>query len=141
MRFRLSERVVGENLGMLASALLDLTSTNLRHDSDEAVMSALTRALVQQLSDPAIEATGRARLAALAGRLSALHYQAHWEAGALGPRLIFGNCPYATVIAKHPALCQMDRRAISALVGTEARQEAKIDPRGKGPSRCVFWLE
>lgn len=140
LRYSLSQRLAGENVAMLASALLDVTRTILRNP-EGTVMPALAKALVERLSDPPIEDTGRGRLATLVSRLSGLHYEAHWEAGALGPRLIFGNCPYASVIARHPALCDMDRRAISQLVGVEARQEAKIDPEGQRPSRCIFGLD
>jgi predicted ArsR family transcriptional regulator len=74
-------------------------------------------------------------------RLSRLQYRAHWEAGAEGPHVIFGHCPYAAVIERHPELCQMDGKAIAAVMKAEVQQKAKIAQSGPGASSCVFALK
>ena len=46
------------------------------------------------------------RLNSSVEKLNQMNYHARWEAGPQGPRLIFGHCPYAALIGKHPELCQ-----------------------------------
>jgi predicted ArsR family transcriptional regulator len=67
-----------------------------------------------------------------------MHYQARWEAGADGPRIVLGHCPYGTVIEKHPELCQMDGALLAKLLGGEVRQTAKLEKGAGGLPYCVF---
>jgi predicted ArsR family transcriptional regulator len=102
---------------------------------------ALAGGLIEQLGPIDGHGPASKRLTALVARLNALHYAAHWEAGASGPRLILGRCPYAAVIQNHPELCQMDARAISELAGAGAEQISRIDVNSRTPSHCVFLLD
>jgi predicted ArsR family transcriptional regulator len=77
------------------------------------------------------------RLALLVEKLNEMHYQARWEAGADGPRVLFGRCPYAAVIGKHPELCQMDVSLLGNALGREVRQLGKIE---KAQGGCVFGM-
>jgi len=65
-----------------------------------------------------------------------MNYHARWEAGPQGPRIIFGNCHYAAIIAKHPELCKMDESLLRELMGRSAVQTAKIG--NDGSMVCVF---
>jgi predicted ArsR family transcriptional regulator len=67
-----------------------------------------------------------------------MNYHARWEAGPQGPRLIFGHCPYAEIIEKHPELCRMDEALIRQLMGDSALQMFKIGTDGS--VTCVFAL-
>lgn len=67
-------------------------------------------------------------------------YQARWEAHSTGPQVIFGSCPFSAIIAKHPELCQMDRRIIENLTGLPAQQTKKIDPHSTSSAVCIFKL-
>lgn len=78
------------------------------------------------------------RLAAAVAGLNQMHYEARWEAGSEGPRILLANCPYAAIIEEHPELCRMDAGLISAQMGLPAWQTAKME-RG-GPFVCVFVL-
>jgi hypothetical protein len=64
-----------------------------------------------------------------------MNYQARWEAGAEGPRIIFGLCPYAAIIEKHPELCRMDTALLGKMLGREAEQRLKLAPV------CMFMLK
>jgi hypothetical protein len=89
-----------------------------------------------QKADPRSPAAGR--LAAFVSELSRMNYQARWEAGAEGPRILFGQCPYAAILAGHPELCQMDRELIAAGTDQPVRQDSQI---GVGSSTaCAFQL-
>lgn len=122
--YALSPALAGDNLPALTSALLAESTvpmeTLARHilDASTLVNQPLTR-----------------RLTLLVEKLNAKHYQARWEAGADGPRVIFGRCPYAAVIEAHPELCQMDASLLSNSLRMDARQSAKIE---KGRGMCVF---
>jgi predicted ArsR family transcriptional regulator len=78
------------------------------------------------------------RLGAAVERLNEMHYEAHWEAGPEGPRMLFANCPYARIIEKHPELCRLDASMLESRMGASVRQTAKMQPGG--PNLCVFNL-
>ena len=80
------------------------------------------------------------RLASTVERLNAMHYQARWEAGAEGPRIVLGHCPYAAIIEKHPELCQMDLALLSELLGGKLQQTAKLESGAGGLPFCTFML-
>lgn len=97
--YSLSQAALGDNLSALAEAILTEAGATL---SMEAVASRIL---------DASQFTGQSmnkRLALLVEKLNEMHYQARWEAGAEGPRVIFGRCPYARVIDGHPEVCRMD---------------------------------
>jgi predicted ArsR family transcriptional regulator len=56
------------------------------------------------------------------------NYLARWEAHADSPHIIFGNCPYLSILPSHPELCYLDRYMIETLVGSPAEQVAKRTP-------------
>jgi len=69
-------------------------------------------------------------------KLNQMNHHARWEAGSDGPRIIFGHCPYAAIIEKHPELCMMDEALLKEWMGQPTAQAAKA---GKdGSSICVF---
>jgi len=68
-------------------------------------------------------------------KLNQMNYHARWEAGAGGPRILFGHCPYAAIITRHPELCAMDAALLKELFGDELEQIAKIE---NFQDTCVF---
>jgi predicted ArsR family transcriptional regulator len=76
------------------------------------------------------------RLNLTAEKLNEMNYHAHWEAGSEGPRIVFGHCPYAAIVGRHPELCAMDHALLKNLTGQPTAQLFKT---GKdGSSVCVF---
>ena len=124
--YRLSPALEGDNLAALTDALLSVEGQKSKVESlagyilDAAPFSNLPIAK---------------RLALLIEKLNEMHYQSRWEAGAEGPRVIFGRCPYAAVIEKHPELCGMDASLLGNTLGREIKQLGKIE---KGIGVCVF---
>ena len=140
LRYRLSGSLMGSNVAMLFESLAKTWGARTTPQAGrQQVSEALARGLVEQLG---LLKAGQAasRIAQLVERLNTLHYHSRWEAGAEGPRLIFGHCPYAEVIERHPELCQMDARALTVATGSIARQVAKIDLRAGTVTQCVFTL-
>lgn len=125
--FSIPRAALGDNLSALADALLA-----------EAGRSVRVEALAKRLAGGA-DLTNHPvakRLNLVVEKLNQMNYHARWEAGPAGPRVIFGHCPYAAIIGKHPELCRMDAALLRELMGTEAEQLTKIGR--EGGTACVF---
>jgi predicted ArsR family transcriptional regulator len=97
--YSLAQSALGDNLSALTDALLTVAGKKV---NVEAVASHILD--VEQFSNLPVPK----RLALLIEKLNAMNYQARWEAGPEGPRVLFGRCPYWKVIEKHPEICKMD---------------------------------
>jgi predicted ArsR family transcriptional regulator len=127
--YSLPHAALGDNLSALADALLTEAGSRVQ-------LEALANHLVGKsnfASQPIVK-----RLNLVVEKLNQMNYHARWEAGPEGPRVIFGHCPYAAIIEKHPELCRMDAAVLKDLMGQPAEQLSKIGQE-KGLS-CVFVL-
>ena len=105
--YSLPQAALGDNLSALGDALLK--------ESVHAIqMDALARHLAGD-SSYAGQPIAK-RLSLTVEQLNTMNYHARWEAGSQGPRLIFGHCPYAAIVGKHPELCRMDAALLKALM-------------------------
>lgn len=127
--YQLAGTLVGDNLSALVDALL----TEAKGDVH---MEALGRRLTGE-NDTASQPLMH-RLASTVKRLNEMHYQSRWEAGAEGPRIVLGHCPYAGVIEKHPELCRMDNALLEKLLDGEVRQTAKLEIGAGDLPYCAF---
>jgi predicted ArsR family transcriptional regulator len=127
--YTLSPALAGDNLAALAAALLSVEGQTSK--VEELAGSILPTEPFTNLPIPK-------RLALLVEKLNEMHYQSRWEAGAEGPRVLFGRCPYAAVIEKHPELCRMDVNVLGNALGRELKQLGKIE---KGMGICVFGMK
>jgi predicted ArsR family transcriptional regulator len=124
--YSLPRAALGNNLALLSEALL--------REASGIRMEALARHLAGD-SDFAGQPLAK-RLNLTVEQLNRMNYHAHWEAGSEGPRIVFGHCPYAAIVGKHPELCAMDHAMLKELAGQPAGQLFKT---GKdGSSVCVF---
>lgn len=120
------------NLSALASALLDQTSGR----GQEAQMTKLAKRILGNEVSAAGQITQR--LVAAVRRLAPLGYRPRWEARPNRPEVVFGHCPYAAIIAKHPELCRMDAHMLEALLAAPVEQLTKLQPGPQGTPQCVF---
>ena len=127
--YSLPRSALGDNLAVLGDAVLSEAGTSLQ-------MEALAKRLADD-SGFSSQPIAR-RLNSSVEKLNQMNYHARWEAGPQGPRLIFGHCPYAALIGKHPELCQMDEALLEQLMGDSVTQMFKIGKEGS--SLCVFAL-
>ena len=127
--YSLSQAALGDNLSALANALL--TEAGSRLDV-EAIASHILDS--GQFSNLPITK----QLVLLVDKLNEMNYQARWEAGAEGPRVIFGRCPYAKVIADHPELCKMDRAMVGISLGRPILKLQKNEAGARGICPFLF---
>lgn len=125
--YSLPRAALGDNLSVLADATLVEAGSHVQ-------MDALAKHLAGETNFASLPVAKRLNLSV--EKLNQMNYHAHWEAGSAGPRIIFGHCPYAAIIEKHPELCRMDELMLEKWMGPSGTQISKI---GKdGSSVCVF---
>jgi predicted ArsR family transcriptional regulator len=127
--YSLPGAALGNNLSALGDAVLLEAGTAVH-------MEALGKRLAGESNFASHPVAKRLHLTV--EKLNTMSYHARWEAGPQGPRLIFGHCPYAAIIEKHPELCRMDEHLLKELMGDTATQMFKIGQEGS--SSCVFVL-
>lgn len=128
--YSLPRVALGDNLSALSEALL--AEAGALSGDEASRMKALAKHLAGEVH-PAGQPVAK-RLNLLVDKLNRMHYHAHWEAGAEGPRVLFGHCPYAVVVGGHPELCEMDASLLSLLVSRPVLREARPEtPRNACP--------
>ncbi|MCI0549483.1 MAG: ArsR family transcriptional regulator [Anaerolineae bacterium] len=125
--YSLPRAVLGDNLSVLSDALLTEAGSHVQ-------VEALAKRLVGESNFTSQQLAKRLNL--VVEKLNEMNYHARWEAGSSGPRIIFGHCPYAAIIDKHPELCKMDAALLEKLMGQSAEQLTKIGRDGS--LSCVF---
>jgi predicted ArsR family transcriptional regulator len=125
--YSLPRAALGDNLSALSDALLT-----------EAGSAVQMEALAKRLTGGASIAGQplAKRLSLTVEKMDRMNYHAHWEAGSGGPRILFGHCPYAAIIEKHPELCRMDEAMLNEWMGLPVTQISKTGKEGS--SVCVF---
>jgi predicted ArsR family transcriptional regulator len=123
--YSIPRAALGDNLSALAESLWT--------EAGAVKVEALAQRLAGE-SDFRDQVVAK-RLNLVIEKLNQMNYHARWEAGAGGPRIIFGHCPYAAIIAKRPELCNMDAALLGELFGEELEQIAKIE---NFQGACIF---
>jgi predicted ArsR family transcriptional regulator len=133
--YGLSRRMLGDGLDKLAGTLIDVWLG----ETGDMIREAGLRSVAKRLAGEAdVKAPVIKRLVRAVERLNELHYQAHWEASAAGPRLTLGHCPYAAIVAEHPELCRMDAFLLEKRLGSSVEQTAKLQLSDNGLPFCAF---
>jgi len=135
-----SDRVRGTGLRGLVEAMLDTWTGNMPGDELDSHLRSLAKNLAGAATMDANVGTSR-RLGQAVDRLNDLHYQARWEAGASGAKVILSHCPYAEIIERHPELCRMEAYMLEDKTGLHARQLAKQEQGRDGVRRCIFGVD
>jgi predicted ArsR family transcriptional regulator len=123
--FSIPRVALGDNLSALADALLNEAGSKLKM---EAVANRLAGESIFE-SQPIAK-----RLNSVVEKLNQMNYHARWEAGAAGPRVHYGHCPYAAIIENHPEICSVDDALLTRLIGRSVDRELKSETQmGKCP--------
>lgn len=124
--YSLPRAMLGDNLSALGDALLTEAGSKLK-------MEAVAKHLAGE-SDFVSQPIAR-RLALVVEKLNQMNYHSRWEAGAEGPQIHFGHCPYEAIIERHPELCEMDVSLLSQLSSRPVLRETKSETQR---SVCPF---
>ncbi len=140
--YRLSDSSGGDNLGMLSGAIFSLWSgSKLKQGDSSERLRLLADDMRERMGSADERLPATKRLEQWIEKLNDAHYEARWEAGAQGPRILFGRCPYAEIIDQHPELCTVDGFLLGGAMNAEAEQLSKIDRKQGSPDRCIFALK
>ncbi|HSM72914.1 MAG TPA: winged helix-turn-helix transcriptional regulator [Anaerolineales bacterium] len=129
--YTIPRAMLGDNLSMLGDALLTEAGSRLK-------MEALAKRLAGE-SDLADQPIAR-RLNQAIEKLNQMNYHARWEAGPEGPRILFGHCPYAAIVEKHPELCEMDASLISQMTSRSVLKETRPETQKSSICPHVFLI-
>lgn len=138
--YGISHRMLGDGLEELSSALL----CEWLGDVPEEIQIAKLESLAARLGK-GFAGTGTTplpkKLTELVRSLNRLHYQARWEAGAMGARIVLGHCPFSAIIDSHPELCRVDALLLEkSMTGQHVEQAVKLEKIGQGLPQCIFTI-
>ena len=133
--YSLSPKQKQDNLVLLVEALLQvITSDNFSRDHSKKI-----RQIAEYIRGPTMyNGNLTQRLYLAINRLNDLNYQARWEAHQQAPRIILGNCPYASIVNNHPEICQIDKHLLESLLIIPVEQEYKLIRDDREYTYCLF---
>jgi len=123
------------NYERLASSLLHELRQQLPAASINVIFEGVADRLTQDFEH--LDGTFEQRLDRVVDYLNANGYQAYWLPGALGYVLHTANCPYHNIAETDEALCTMDMRLISSLLGVIPRRQERIS---NGDATCSYLI-
>lgn len=135
--YHLARQAHAHNLDSLAEALLD----ELLEGLTPAERQAALRRIARRLGNPSTSSANLTqRLNACVKLFNEMNYQARWEARAPQPRFVLSHCPYATILSRHPELCQIDASLLEEMLDTSVTQSARLSPAPQGGNVCIFMV-
>jgi predicted ArsR family transcriptional regulator len=139
-RYSPTRQIQKNNLGRLSHALLKIMGEKAQEKETLENLAATLWASEDVFVPGSEREHLTRRLARVIRSLNRLNYEARWEAHAQSPRIIFNHCPYASIIADHPMLCQVDALMLQKALGVSVTQQTKLGSNGQGLTFCVFQL-
>lgn len=129
------ESLFPNNYQHLATHLL----REIERTLDPATVNVIIEGMANQMMGEADVLTGsiEIRLAATVEYLSEHGYEARFEPTEGGFLLHTLNCPYHHISQETPALCQLDMRLISHMLGVVPRLQARI---ATGDQTCTYFV-
>jgi predicted ArsR family transcriptional regulator len=132
--------------GLVASSTLEPLTRALLAEAETASARlrpvALKRLAAAMLGGEAVASGQQSkRLLNAVQKLTPLGYKPRWEARPSGPQVVLGACPYASIIADHPILCQLDAAMLETALGSPVEHSSKLQPGPNGMPQCVFILK
>lgn len=136
--YRLTERGIAYfpgNYQKLAAGLLDQIEKHLSQQGVNVILEGVAQQMAHEAGISANSMTER--LDSVIVYLNDNGYEARWEAAEQGYILHTVNCPYHHISHENDALCYMDMRLISALLGVIPRLMSRI---AAGDSSCSYFI-
>jgi predicted ArsR family transcriptional regulator len=144
--FALTDRILGDNLPNLASALLNQFIYKALPTERSHIWQELAILIIDSVNDNVHGETKKSqgsltqRLYNAMILLNRMNYDARWVAHPEAPFVILGHCPYAAILDQHPELCQFDRFLLIEMLGTSVTQKKRLDLDSRGIKHCAFTL-
>ena len=129
--YSLPRAMLGDNLSALGGALLAEAGPKVK-------MDALAKRLAGDVDLGNQPIAKRLNLGV--EKLNQMKYHARWEAGAEGPQIHFGHCPYSAIVEQHPELCKMDESLLSQLISRQVVREKRLEIERSGICPFVFLI-
>jgi len=126
------------NLEQLTDTLLSTLFTSLSPGEDIPILRNIARQMVNKCVVDKHNPTRQ--LYSSIRALNRMSYQAHWEAHIQNPRIMFGHCPYLTILEHHPEICQLDTFLLQELLDTPVEHSEKRIVNARGLPECAFLL-
>ena len=144
--YSLAEHTQSHNLDRLVSALLQELFSSQPVDSQISAFRSLAQRMLakqpSELDSQDVKTSSSTnltqRLYAAVKQLNDFNYQARWEAHALAPQMIFGHCPYASILSQHPEMCRFDGTLLEEMLDCVVTQTAKLESGPSGTVHCIF---
>ncbi len=130
--YSLTHQAMDHNIDLLVDALLKVLK------SESNLEKQFEKLIPHLFSGEPPSSLLIARLNHIIQNLNEMNYQSRWEASPDGPRVILSHCPYASVLAENPELCQMDAVFLSSQLGHSVEQIAKLERGPQGIPNCIF---
>ena len=114
--YRLSKQAHSDTLMHLTGCLLAefVTHSKTQKEKTDALLNIAHRMFPQLNSE--ISSLPR-HLNSILFRLNERGYKASWETHRFGPLITFRNCPYLSIIEKHPIICRIDTMILQEMLG------------------------
>lgn len=138
-RYQLNRKRMPDDLGRLSADLLSLLLDPTQPEVELA--GAMRKLAVRRSNSANITGVPTQRLNLAVDYLNQHAFQARWEAHRAGPEIRFANCPFSTIVAEHPNLCEVDRMMLENLLGAQVRVLDCFDPEKGIPVPCIFALQ
>ena len=123
------------NYQQLATSLLQGLQEHLPPEGVNVILEDVAKQMANAANIPDVPL--RERLHMAVDYLNTRGYDAHWEESGADYILYTSNCPYHQVAQEYEALCDMDIRLISTLLGVVPRRHAHIKA---GEKSCAYLI-
>jgi len=124
------------NYRHLATTLLEQLRKHLPPEGVNVILEGVADGMASDAQIPALPVGER--LKAVVEYLTEQGYDAHWEKCSEGYLLHTSNCPYHHIAGTTEALCDMDMRLVSTLLGTIPR---RVGWAAEGDSCCSYMIQ
>jgi predicted ArsR family transcriptional regulator len=118
-RYQLAIKSKQDNYDILVRALLTMMRVNGSREELEDLLARIAKQIPGKFMPGG--PLGQ-RLVQAVEQLNMLDYQARWEAHVSEPKIIFENCPFATLRPDFPEICTVDINLLVNLLGEKVLQ-------------------
>lgn len=136
--YSLTEQAIAQfpnNYQQLVSSLLQGLQEHLPSDGVNVILEDVAQHMADEANIPDVPLEQRLEMAV--EYLNTRGYEARWQSSGSDYMLHTNNCPYHQVAQEYEALCDMDMRLVSSLLGVVPRRHTHIM---SGEHSCAYLI-